>query len=211
MILNSVLKKISKKYNDSGLIGLLVLIIKRSNIFKYFVIFYFYRISLISLIKEVKRPPNVSVIIIKSNEMLEEILKVQDKRDIFRARLIDEGVFVILLYYDGVPVGYVWGQLHSPHYEERYGFVVEFEKEDVYYFDCYIDSAYRGLGLLKYLLNEFIRFAREDEGKKSMAAIIEKDNASSVKIHEGMGYKRIDLQLALSFFSRDFQFVLRKY
>lgn len=208
---DSVLKKITKKYNDSGVIGLFILLIKRSKIFKYFVVFYFYRVPLEALKRDENQPTNVAVRIVNSNEGLEEILKVHDKREIFRARLLNEGVFATLLYYDGVPVGYVWGQLHSPHCEERYGFLVDFKQEDVYYFDSYIDSRYRGLGLLKYLLNEFIKFAREDQGKKNMTAIIEKNNTSSVKVHEGMGYKRIDLQIAFSFLSRDFQFVLRKF
>lgn len=206
----SMLAMLTKKYNDSGLLGLFLAVIRRLRLFEYFVVFYFYRVPLEILEKDVKKQSNILVKIINSDEGLEHLLKVKNKRDIFQARL-DNGIFATLIYYDGAPVGYVWGQLHSPHYEERYGFLVELRQDDVYDFDSYIDPAYRGLGLRKYLLNEFIRFAREEHGKRNMTAIIEKDNLNSVKIHEGMGYKRVNLQLALNVFSRDFQFVLRKY
>lgn len=155
-------------------------------------------------------PSHLKTEIIFSCDDIDQLCTVCDKIDIHKKRL-EKNRFAIILYSDGVPIGYSWGQVDSPHLEERYGFRIKFSPEDIYSFDSYIKPEYRRLGFRKFLLNSFIEASKSYSNKKNLTAIIEKTNLNSVRAHEKLGYRRRSLQVAFKIFSQDFQFTVRKY
>jgi ribosomal protein S18 acetylase RimI-like enzyme len=210
-MIGQLANKISNRYKESGLFGVILLTIKRLGIFDYLCVFYFYKVSSDLIIGNPGLPSNIDVRIVSSLEDVDEIIRVLDKRDTFRDRL-NKGFFSAVIYVDNVPVGYVWGQVGpGQHREERYGFVINVETDEVYDFDSYIDPEYRGLGLMKYLTQEFIERAKNEYSKSCVTAIVEKTNLRSVRIHERLGFKRMNLQIALKIFSRSSKFLMRSY
>jgi len=210
-MLGQLVNKISNRYKESGLFGVIFLTIKRLGIFDYLCAFYFYKMSSDLIIGNPGPPSNIHVKIVSSLEGLDEIIKVLDKRNTFRERL-NKGFFSAVIYVDNVPVGYVWGHVGpGQHREERYGFVIEVETDEVYDFDSYIDPECRGLGLMKYLTQGFIEHAKKEYSKSCVTAIVEKTNLRSARIHERLGFKRMNLQIALKIFSRSGKFLIRSY
>lgn len=74
-------------HKESGLLELVLLLIKRIGAFDYPCIFYFYRASSDLVIGNAGFPSSIDVKIVSSLEVVDEIIRVLDKGDIFRDRL----------------------------------------------------------------------------------------------------------------------------
>lgn len=207
--MNSLLLKLAAKHRSAGTVGLMLAFLRRAKLFDYMVLFYFYRLPLEKLLRS-GAATDVETRTITSPDHLDILMAVNEKDTVFRARL-ESGKFAVVLFISGEPIGYVWGQPQGVHLEERYGFKLYVAPEEVYSFDSFIVPDHRGKGLRRALANAFAEHAFYELGKKLQTSMIEIQNKHSVRVHESLGYERINLQVAAKFRRWNLQKVLKEY
>lgn len=206
-----MIDRLLNKKKEVGVFGLFLVIVRRTRVFKYLVVYYFYRASLSKISGHVDFPSNISTKVIVGLEGLSDLNKVNEKNEVFTERLKSSDKFAVVVYSESAPVGYVWGDLSTLHVEERFGFEVKLNPNDVYDFDSYIKPEFRGTGLRKYLLYTFVDYSLNDVNRHFITAIIEKDNKNSVQIHERMGYLRSSLHFAGCLGGKKLNYQLKNY
>jgi L-amino acid N-acyltransferase YncA len=206
-----MISNVKRKLKESGYTGVLLSALRRTKIFRYFVIYYFYRVELKAIKPIIHVPFNIHTDIFEDLDGVESLNQIQEKEDIFSNRLSQGDKFAVVVYVDNIPVGYVWGDLAPIHFEEMYEFEFPLAAADVYCFDSYIDPEFRGMGLNKYLFNSFIEHAMSTHNRTFMIAFIAIDNQKSVAIHEGMGFLRQYLNFSFCISNKKLNFRIKSY
>ena len=180
--------KLRTKIHEGGLIGLVVILLNRLPGVAYFLVWSVYRLPLDAEFSS-SEGEDLQVSFHGGPEGIDSFLAVRDKRERFQTRL-EHGTIGALAKFRGTPVGYVWLQLTSDPVEERHGFTIKVESTDVYDFDSYVRSDYRGRGVLRVLHREIARRYTQAPDKTHLAAIIEAPNRRSIRAYEYMGFRK---------------------
>jgi GNAT superfamily N-acetyltransferase len=113
--------------------------------------------------------------------------QVQDKPDLFAERF-RRGDVCVVASVDGESAGYVWAQHGGVHREERFGFPVPVGPSQIYYYDLFVRSEFRGRGLFRALLHRLELYARH-VGATELCAIVEWQNKRSNELHRRFGMR----------------------
>ncbi|OEY67753.1 GNAT family N-acetyltransferase [Marinobacter sp. X15-166B] len=163
------------------------------------------------LIIRARESESITTTVITAGDELTMLNEIKNSPEVFGNRLKTGDKFAIVVCVDGVPAGYAWGDLAAVHIEERFGFHIPVNPDEVYYFDSFIKPEYRGKGLLNNLLCAFVDYAQDRKQRKHITAIIEKENKRSVAVHEAKGYLRHSLHLAGNCANKKIRYCIKNY
>lgn len=139
--------------------------------------------------------------VLEASGRLDDLLMIQDKRDLFVERFA-RGDYCMICYVDGVPAGYVWCQSGTTHVEERLGFLVEVGPDEMYCYDIYVLREFRRENVAREMTYGLIHYCGNVLGKKMITAIIEVHNQRSIRANEKIGWRRSHLGCYVEAFGR---------
>ena len=111
---------------------------------------------------------------------------------------LEEGISWEMLYENGQPIGYL---------------VCKLEPEKLYISKIYLKAETRGKGLGKFLLNQAIELAKQND-KKSIYLNVNKYNSDSIAFYERNGFVKMDegvFEIGNGYVMDDFILELRSF
>jgi GNAT superfamily N-acetyltransferase len=126
---------------------------------------------------------------------LDELARLQDKKAIFRERLV-EGDRCVVAIIDNRIVGYEWFSDSLTHHEAAWGYRITIPGGFVYAYDAYIDPAYRNTGV-------WLRFKAHladwmtARGKHGVLTFVDYGNWPSLRTHLRFGFEPTESVVAL--------------
>lgn len=205
-----MVNKIIAKYRENGFLGLLIALMARMPGVRALCVYYVYRLPFSKLPQEDSALEKLRICVLENDAAINDIVRIQDKPDIFRERFILNH-FCLLAYVGDEPVAYLWGQQGPMHLEQCYGFEVPIADNQVYYYDSHTRQEWRQKGLLRCLIQNIAQYGAGMLQKNELIAIIEINNKVSQKSHEKIGFVKDRLQLFVNIMGKSFQLRLRTF
>jgi GNAT superfamily N-acetyltransferase len=174
-------------YRESGFVGLLLRALNKLPGVDCVMLYYLYRISFEELDK-LQAPPELRIKVVGGTDDLPDLLRIQDKADIFNERF-SLGHPAVLAYNGETPVGYLWAQPGPTHTEQRYRFDIAIAPNELYYYDSFVLPEHRQQGVFKAMFAFLASQTALVSEFSDLTAIVEIDNFRSRKAHERLGFR----------------------
>jgi GNAT superfamily N-acetyltransferase len=167
---------------------------------RYFLVFSVYELPLERFRPhEPRRSLPLEFQVHTSEEALPTLLAVNPNKEArFRERL-QRGCEVIIALSSECPIAYVWLERGTEIVEERFGFTIDLQPNEIYDFDSFVLSEFRGRGVLRSLHEFIVSEPRITEGSRMMVAVIETTNHASQRAYGFMGFDKRTTHCALDF------------
>jgi GNAT superfamily N-acetyltransferase len=178
-------------YHESGFVGLLLRALNKMPGVDCVMLYYLYRINFEELVK-LQVPPALRIKLVEGVDDLPNLLRIQEKTDIFSERF-SLGHSAVLAYMGGTPVGYLWAQPGPTHTEQRYNFNIDIAPSELYYYDSFVLPEYRQQGVFKAMFAFLANQSALVHKFSALTAIVEIDNLRSRKAHERLGFHATQL------------------
>lgn len=177
---------LKRKYREEGVLGIAIAAMSRVPLINAICIFRPLRLALQRSHLELgKNDVRSSRGMSEVTDDLNAIVQLKNSEELFKKRL-SVGHACIVARNGLESLGYVWAHRGGSHKEERYGFELEVQPHQLYYYDMYIRPESRGQGVFEELVRALSELARA-EGASELYCIVESQNKRSMAAHKRLG------------------------